>query len=1122
MGDSHDKAKANGLNGSRKDENKPNGYHSDGGESAGPDAMDWIKQEKEDDELMKSMLTAEPGQGPDLSEYQTKEFDQTEKADDAVDYEDIDLSDMEDDADDEPNANKASAQKVDDEDDLFGDAGNDLPPTSPVADTQPIGGPAPDALNTASQEKNVTDEDWNNMSFEERFRLNFPQQEPNSASGVNAWVADQTHYHDPSVPAPPQNVDELLEQTFPSFAPHKVLYFRELFAEWPAEYGYKEPPKSPPDLVPTKLELELDGDCSKLFRIPDSALAATQKRTQQQHGEDIDWSRVLDTDDAVSDSEDENEPIGGYTLNEIATVCDDWDDILEPKSNPQTGLATPPDEDDKEMDDWDKEFLQPKQPKKKRKFEPGLPSIISYDASGIDNFLEATRRSGRRVQLDLNDTHLHVVDSQSERPNKRPRREEKTKRMANGQFGRDIMLRFNMSNDDAYNALKANNKSKVRATLSNLQVEHSMPALKLTFPFYRTKLEGEFWEHHRKKFDVEKVMRYSVGVRKPSKVRRKDTKGRSVQDLFKTSKDLSLNDNSTVVLFEYSEQNPIMLSNFGMGSRVINYYRRKDRQDEEKPPKLDIGEPHILLPEDRSPFTIFGTVDPGETVPAIHNEMYRAPIFKHEIKKNDFLLGYSMNVAEGSKFYLKAIDHMYVVGQTFPSLTVPGPHARQVTNTVKNRLKMIAYRMMRKRPNHDVTLIDITPHVFERHDNQNRQKMKEFLAYDRDSKSWVLPEGQTLMEEAAIRAMIKPEDVCMIEAMQIGVLQLQNAGYDSKTAGSGEKDHDDDDAGAERPLVAKLTPWEITKNFIDASAGKAMVALHGEGDPTGHGLGFSFIKTSMKGGYINAVQGPLSTSADWMERERKANGGHSYNVKKQQDMYNAAIQDIWARQKTNLSDATTYEDSDVLDTTDGDERFNNKLTAHEYAASHIDDGRSQFSRTSVGSRLGKKKIRIVRRKRNEFGEVVNETVEVTDPAVIRSYLKQRKDAEEANRDVYSLQPTGDADADRDAQKLVDKELQRLLKNADRRQIREKQGKGKKKSSANLGAGSPDPSGSADKAAGGTTRKCANCGQVGHIKTNKTKCPMLNGTMAQPNSATENGGFGSFSTPSQRGSFTGST
>jgi hypothetical protein len=717
--------------------------------------LSWEAQAKQDDEDIQKFLNSAGGdsgkkeQALDLATFGDKALDQTEKADDAIDFEDISDDDLpsehgseagsegglvadvsqvpgltEDSGDSGDGADshdQVQGEQGDEEMvDLFGE---DLPPSSPRPEPTPSS-PGP-AQNATIGDGNVAEDDWNKMSYEERFRLNFPQQESNS---VSAWITDQTQHQDPSIPIPPQNIEELIEQTFPSFAPHKILNFRELFPEWPADYVYKEPPKSPPELVPTKLELDIDADTAKLFRIPDTALAATQKRSQQQHGEQDEWSRLmgpttLDVDDFASDTDDENEIVGGYTLTEFATICEDWDNIHEPKAmSQQNGLVNLSEDGDEAMDDWDREFLQHRQaqPKKKRKFEPGLPNITSYGTWGLNHYQEITKRYARRVQLDLNDPYLLIEDVQSERPTKRPRLEEKTKRMANGQLGRDPMHRFNVSNDEAYNALKANHKSKVRATLSNLAVEHSLPALKLTFPFYRTKTEGEFWEHHRKKFNVEKMVRQSISFRKPSKTKRRDTKGRSIQEIFKTSKDLSLNDNSTAILFEYCEPSPVMLNNYGMGSRVINYHRRRDHQDEEKLPKAEIGEPHFLLPEDRSPFSIFGTVDPGETVPTLHNEMYRAPIFKHESRMNDFLLGFSTTATETPKFYLRTIDHIYVVGQTFPSLEVPGPHARKVTNTTKNRLKMISYRMMRKRPRQDVDIREITPHVFDKQDPQNR------------------------------------------------------------------------------------------------------------------------------------------------------------------------------------------------------------------------------------------------------------------------------------------------------------------------------------------------------------------------------------------------------------------
>jgi len=70
-----------------------------------------------------------------------------------------------------------------------------------------------------------------------------------------------------------------------------------------------------------------------------------------------------------------------------------------------------------------------------------------------------------------------------------------------------------------------------------------------------------------------------------------------------------------------------------------------------------------------------------------------------------------------------------------------------------------------------------------------------------------------------------------------------------------------------------------------------------------------------------------------------------------------------------------------------------------------------------------------------------------------------------------------------------KELARLERNKDRRLAREKakerQSGGKHAAAGDGDAGSPssNPLPSTERPTG-TTRKCANCGQTGHIKTNK--------------------------------------
>lgn len=89
-----------------------------------------------------------------------------------------------------------------------------------------------------------------------------------------------------------------------------------------------------------------------------------------------------------------------------------------------------------------------------------------------------------------------------------------------------------------------------------------------------------------------------------------------------------------------------------------------------------------------------------------------------------------------------------------------------------------------------------------------------------------------------------------------------------------------------------------------------------------------------------------------------------------------------------------------------------------------------------------------------------------------------------------MEATGDPEKDRLRLEEMHKEVARLQRNKERRLAREKM---KKRQSGQLqapaaddvaGAGSPsaEPKQSVEKA--GTTRKCANCGQAGHIKTNK--------------------------------------
>lgn len=957
---------------------------------------DWEAQAQRDDNDIKRMFE-DPTNAPKID--LEGPIDQSGKADDAFDFEDISDDDLPDEEDggaaggsEQPPAltsDEGTSNDIDD--DLFGER-----ESSPLHG-DPVISPGAAIADVDQQDIEMGgDDDLANLRA-----LNFDP-EPSYP------MANQ----DPTIPAAPENVLEFLKQTYPDFEKGKILNFNELFPPRKANWVDKKPPKNPKPLVPTKLSLELEADEEKMFRIPGPASSTTLQKIQAAEKNGMVSLLVpepIDEEDLEifgrDDPDSEMELIGGFTLRDIETVCEDWDEIIDPPT-PVLLDGSPEPEEDPEAFEWYEQMgMTPPRPKRRKvSHQKGLPEISRFAAPSFDNFEEATARSAKRVRLDLNDPYLLIDDNESERPTKRPKTNQKLVRMADGKMAMDVTQRFDISNDDAYEALKENVRDKVRATLGGVQVEHSTPARKLLYPYYQVKLaDANPFSYHRPNLHVRRQILKALNWAKPRYFKRREFKSQRVADIYRTSKDLSLNDNSTAVLFEYCEEVPTVLSNFGMGSKVVNYFRVNHDAEEKPSEKPAIGETKILLPEDRSPFANFGDVQKGEMVPTLWNQMFRAPIFKHEPRRTDFILG-RVTDDNDSKYYLRKIDHIYVVGQNFPSVEVPGPHSRKVTNTSKNRLKMLSYRLITKHGH--VSLEEITTHIKDSNAAQNRQKLKEFLHYEKEQKSWGLKEGEKLMDPDTINSIVQPEDVCLMDAMQVGAYEMEKAGF-----AIDQSDLDkDDDGDATENLSLQLAPWKTTKAFLDATTGKAMLKLRGEGDPTGRGLGFSFIKTSMKGGFLNVYheQGPQSTSADALEREKKANGGHSYNVKKQNDAYAEVIADIWGKQKETLSDARIHDDADVAPQEDEDERlYANAANSQPHgiaATPRFDEGASQISRSAVSARTAKKKLKIFRMIRSPDG-TENEIEEIIeDPGVIKQYMQARQAKQEEEIEYDALTP----------------------------------------------------------------------------------------------------------------------
>ncbi|MBE7181111.1 MAG: DUF3591 domain-containing protein, partial [Terriglobus roseus] len=770
--------------------------------------------------------------------------------------------------------------------------------------------------------------------------------------------------HREELPAPPEDADQLLQTLWPRFDPDEPARFQRLLPPRNAVYGLRKPLKPPKPISLAKLNLELRQDQEKTFRLTNSAATHraypdwTEREGLIAINTGKEASTEQDTQVVELDEINDDELVAGLSMQDLTVLCADWDIISsssEATAAPDMMEITPEAEDSsaptlassrkRNSDD-----LDPMDTDVRKRLKPAtdamditseaedssVPTVTgSQKQDPIDfNLLNTSARRhlktaharfeghmlenydtffslddpeatnaflSRRVPLDLNDPHVLVdfqqpdaVTVKAKRPGVDFRKD------VSGSLTKSMSRKYNISNDDAYELLKENHSSKIRSMIGNLTVEHSMPALKLQFPFYKVKLTPrEARSYHRPALKVPHDVNRVLKFKKRESKKRKELKSRTIRQIFAEAKDLGINDNCDIAMCEYSEEQPMVLSDFGMGNKLINYYRRQDEQDNSRP-KYDLGDTSVLLPQDKSPYSIFGNVSPGEHQPTIHNAMFRAPVWQHREKPTDFILGRSTTGVGGSEWWIRRTSNLFVAGQQLPSVEVPGTHSRKVTDAAKRRLKQISFRVYHKFQANPRKYPPLTNDVVREHlpgsdVPQNRGKMREFMEYDKANSMWVPKRGDIIPDNyAGIRerldAHIRPEDVCLLDAMQVGHQYLKDAGIDKDDGAVDEGKERDDEEKDDDTLEEKLAPWNATKNFLKACQGQAMLTLHGPGDPTGRGEGFSFVKTSMKGGF-KAVGESIE---DRLDKQRlKEYGGHSYNVAKQQKAYEESIGRIW-------------------------------------------------------------------------------------------------------------------------------------------------------------------------------------------------------------------------------------
>lgn len=905
-----------------------------------------------------------------------------------------------------------------------------------------------------------------------------------------------------------------MEYYYPFFSKDKSINFHQTFLPSPAYFKTIPPPIAQKEtikpLIPNKIKLEPDLDQKKLFK--SKKLISRSSGTQGRGESSI--VNISSKDEEIIENLKKNNDWSSY-VKEIDFFARDSSNYDKFSSFSKDIILSTTDWDDDTIINAGSKNMNLKPPNKEKE-------NLDFDLYDDDHIFNG-QIDEKILKLDMNDPNLLFI------PDKKI---EKSKAIV--PMNEKLMeFKFNVSNDKAYELLKNNYNQRVRSQLSNLNIEHSMPALRLQSPYYKVKLnKDESRMFHRPKFMIRPGTLISFSKLKLRK--KKKDRGKSAQEIFNKSSDLTVSDTGSIIGMEYSEEYPHLLSNFGMGSKLINYYR-KERPDDTSRPKAPLGETHVLGVEDRSPFWNFGEVAPGDFVPALYNNMLRAPVFKHEMKNTDFLLLRSQGCGNHQRYYLRNINFMFAVGNIFPAIEVPAPHSRKVTNTSKNRLKMIVFRAMNNNNESRVSVKDISHHFPDQNDMQNRQRLKEFMEYQRhgdDQGFWKIKNSDVVPTEDEIRAMVSPEDICILDSMQHGqqvfddtillfdeelkkdeikkekekkdkkeeILDDENEervdnGKSIEREKEKEKDKEKDKEKEKekekirRPrdtettefdLEEELTPWNSSRNFVNANQTKTMLQLNGEGDPSGIGLGFSFLRSTQKNTFHPLIPPPKESVPK--------NNTAAY----QQKLYEAEIKRIWYSQRSSLVDHGNGSNLDVI--------------YNEYKPiNHSEFIKKKFKEVDKAFSNGKV-LRITRRFRDENNIVRRRVDTISDTRLIKAYINRKKQIEDEmlrTAEVDDIIPTNDKELNKIRRKALEEKLASLEKKA-------KQNKLKKPIRDSLHAAA---------AAGGTiidantvmlpdgsyfiggkgigkgkskTRRCASCGAFGHIRTNKS-CPLYNQT-----------------------------
>ncbi|TYZ61073.1 hypothetical protein PybrP1_001538 [[Pythium] brassicae (nom. inval.)] len=434
-------------------------------------------------------------------------------------------------------------------------------------------------------------------------------------------------------------------------------------------------------------------------------------------------------------------------------------------------------------------------------------SRLVLDANDASLVFSVPEREDARPTLRIPERKLGAAEQRLEQLDKQ--RREKKQRID------EVMGRLEFGEETAEGRLGTEGggkKQKDTRVVKNIGlVHHSLPAIKLSLTkpeLPKTKLRD--FHRPRGKFKINERLQLAPPPAAP--LAQKDESAMLAQ--IKKSSDLAPTAGGKLILVEYTEQNPPMLSNPGMAARILHYWRppetaddvlhlgrKKAKKAKPKPPDMKMGQVITLGDHDESPFV--GDIPPGRVVTSLNSKLYKVPIFPHEPlapfaatpagreKREHELFLLCRAVSKSKKggaiggptkttVHVLELPELFVAGQVEPQSEVPAPNSRSANDFIRPYMSFHILRLFKKASDGERLKIEDIARAFP---NQSgtaiRKRMKEVATFERggnDSGWWKKKPTAQLTSEEEIRASIPPESVCLYESMMAGHRRLLDIG----------------------------------------------------------------------------------------------------------------------------------------------------------------------------------------------------------------------------------------------------------------------------------------------------------------------------------------------------------